>query len=178
MKTLVAFVIAVVAGLVLSLMFRLGAFKSVALSESDAGPFKIVSKLHVGPYHKIVPVIEEVEKWARANNEPCKLSFGEFLDNIETVPEDRLKSNAGCIVEKEWKSGLPEGFEYREIPSRRYVLAEFEGAPSIGPQKVYPKAKEYISKHGLIAYGATIEMYEILPDSKIKTRYYFPVKAN
>lgn len=175
MKSLIAATVIVILALALWVAYYLGAHKPVALTLEQAGPFRVVYQKHIGAYHKIVPAIEEVEKWARENNEPCRLSFGEYLDNVDTVAEDRLQSHAGCLVEKEWTSGLPEKFTYREIPERRYVVAEFEGAPSIGPMKVYPGAQEYIEESGLKSDGPVIEMYEIMPNRMVKTRYYFPV---
>ncbi len=175
MKYLVAFVVIFVVGLVLNLMMRLGSFKPVAIFEAEKGPIQIVFKKHVGAYHLIVPVIEEVEKWAKANGETCRLSFGEFLDDPDKTVEDRLRSNGGCIVEKKWDMGLPAGYGYREIPRHLYVQAEFEGAPSIGPIKVYPKVKDYISSHGYTQVGPTYEVYEITSPSSVKTTYDFPI---
>jgi AraC family transcriptional regulator len=176
MKFLVAFTLAVIIGLILSLCFYLGAFKSVSFSVADAGPYKLVYKLHTGAYHKIVPDIETVERWAVANGEACQTSFGEYLENPDTTDEDRLHSNGGCVVSKDWSGKpLPEGLIYREIPRRLFVVAEFDGAPSIGPQKVYPKANQLITSQGLKSDGAVIEMYERMPGSKLRTHYHFSV---
>lgn len=176
MKALIGLVIITVAGLIGTLLFRLGTFKEVSLTEGQRGPYKLVFKNHVGAYHKIMPVLEEVEKWAKDNGEPCKLSFGEFIDNPDTVDEDRLRSIAGCVVDKTWDFVLPGGFGFREYPTRLYVVAEFDGAPSIGPFKVYPRAKEYIEAHSYKMNGSVIEMYEILSTEKVKTTYLFPVE--
>jgi DNA gyrase inhibitor GyrI len=175
MKSIIAGTLAVIAALVLSLLVYLGAFKSVTIARETAGPFKQVYKQHVGAYHKIVPTLEEVETWAAKNNEPCEFSFGEYLDDPKLIDEDRLKSNAGCIVTRDWSAGLPEGFSYREIPTRDYVIADFDGAPSIGPYKAYPKATEFISAQGLEMMGAVTEVYKKLPNGGVHTRYYFPV---
>jgi DNA gyrase inhibitor GyrI len=167
---------AIVVGLIFTLIYNLGAFKPVELRVDRLDPIKIVYKKHEGAYHKIVPVIEEVEKWAQANGEPCRQSFGEYLDNPDEVEEGRLHSNGGCIVEKAWNTGLPDGFEYRELASRNYVIADFQGSPSIGPQKVYPKAQKLIAEQHLTADGPVIEVYEILSPKEGRTRYLFPVR--
>ncbi len=156
-------------------MFRLGSFKTVTITQGPYGPLKVVFKKHVGAYDKIVPVIEEVERWAKANGEPCKLSFGEYYDDPDRVATDRLRSNGGCLVEKKWDFVLPAGFGYREIPSHQFVIATFDGAPSIGPIKVYPKVDEYMKAHSLEKAGPTFELYEILPGEQVKTTYIFPV---
>ena len=176
MKALVGLVILTVAALFITFFYRVGAYKDAVIEEGMRGPFKTVSKPHLGAYHQIMPVLVEVETWAKKSGEPCKITYGEFIDNPEVTEEDRLRSNAGCVVEKTYESGLPEGFVYREIPERRYIVATFDGAPSIGPMKVYPKAYEEIEKRKLTLDGAVIEMYEILSDTQVKTTYLFPVK--
>jgi AraC family transcriptional regulator len=176
MKYIILFAVLVVVGFVLSLLFRLGAFHAVTVAIGDQGPLRVIYKVHIGAYHKIVPVIEEVEKWAKANGEPCRISFGEYLDDPANSVEDRMHSNGGCIVEKAWLSSLPPDFIYREIPSRTYVKAEFDGAPSIGPIKVYPRVKKFMKEQNLTSDGPVIETYEVMPGDKVVTRYLFPAK--
>ncbi|MES2962778.1 MAG: GyrI-like domain-containing protein [Bdellovibrionota bacterium] len=176
MKWILLGVAAVILALSISFAVRVGAFKDVAIELTELGPHKVVSRQHDGAYHQIVPVIEEVEKWARANGEACKHSFGEFLDDPKVVDEDRLKSHGGCLVEKEWATGLPEHFSYRELPRRKFLVAKFDGAPGIGPMKVYPRAMREISGRGLQIDGPVIEMYEILPENRVLTTYLFPIR--
>ena len=176
MKGIIAFFIGVVISLIAVLLVRVGYFKPVTTEISESGPYQVVVKHHVGAYNKIVPVIEEVEKWARENGEPCTVSLGEYIDDPKTAEEDRLNSNGGCVVEKDWSKGLPEGFVVREIPRARYLIATFEGAPSIGPLKVYPAAMAEIEAKGLTLSGPVIEMYTVLPKERVSTRYLFPVR--
>ena len=163
-------------GLAINFAMRVGAFKEVMITTEDQGPFKVVSRKHDGAYHKIEGTIEEVEKWAHANGETCKVSFGEFLDDPKVVDEDRLRSNAGCIVEKDWTKGLPEGSEFRTLPRRRFIVAKFEGAPGIGPLKVYPRAFRELEEKKKTLDGPIIETYELLPEEKVRTTYLFPIK--
>lgn len=159
-----------------ALMQRLGAFKPVELHADEAGPFRVVYRHHSGPYHKIVPEIEAVEKWAQAEGELCKTSFGEYLDDPSKVEEDRLNSNGGCVVNGDWSGKLPADLNYREIPRHLYVIADFDGAPSIGPQKVYPRVEKFMSENGYKQDGPVIEMYERTGQNQIKTHYYFPAE--
>jgi AraC family transcriptional regulator len=183
LRVILASTLLIVLSLIGTLAMRLGAFKEVALHESEMGPYKLVFKPHLGAYHKIVPVIEEVETWTKKAGEPCRLSFGEYIDNPDTVSEDRLRSNGGCIVNKDIKELLggvharfPAEFAFRETDRHMYLVAEFDGAPSIGPIKVYPKAKTYMANHGLELDGSIFEIYEILADRKVKTTYLFPIR--
>ena len=177
MKYIILFALFVVAGFVLSLFFRLGAFREVTINTGNEGPLRIVYKVHIGAYHKIVPVIQEVETWAKAHGEPCRLSFGEYIDDPANSVEDRMHSNGGCLVEKVWaQTDLPADFIYREIPPRTYVKAEFDGAPSIGPLKVYPRVKKFMQEKNYRPAGPVIETYEVLPGDKVVTRYLFPTQ--
>ncbi len=165
------------------LYIHLGAYKPVELLSQDLGPFKIVFIHHVGPYHKILDSIEPVEKWANENSVPCNLSFGEFLDDPERVLEERLQSNGGCLVGEEPRN-LPNKFSFREIPRRFYLTAEFDGAPSLGPMKVYPKAMKWITENHYTLGGPVIEIYSMTKANRtaddkaqmaVHTQYLFPL---
>lgn len=175
MKWILASVAVAIFALAIWFAMRVGAFKEVVIEVTEMGPYQVVSKPHVGAYHKIVSAIEEVEAWAKANGESCRFSFGEFLDDPKVVDEDRLKSTGGCVVQKPWPSGLPEHYSYREIPKRKYLVAKFDGAPGIGPLKVYPRATREIESRGAKIDGPVIELYEVLPENRVVTTYLFPI---
>ncbi len=162
-----------------------GAFKSVTIGTDQRGPYTIVYKDHVGAYHKIVSTIEEVEKWARSQGLKCRLSFGEYFDDPGVVEEGRLKSRGGCLIDplvtselnifEKIKTSLPPDFKTDVIPTTRAVVALFDGAPGIGPLKVYPKAEDYIEKNKLLKKGTVIEIYEIFDSKSMQTTYLWPV---
>jgi AraC family transcriptional regulator len=176
MKKYVLGLFSMIVAFVLGVYIYLGGYRSVDVTQAELGPHRLVYRTHVGAYHQIVPAIEEVEKWAQISGEACRFSFGEFLSDPNNVAEDRLHSHAGCVVEKDWTTGLPENFRYREESRRLYVHAVFEGAPSIGPLKVYPRARKFLEAQGLVEDGPVIEMYEILPENKVRTQYLFPAR--
>lgn len=157
------------------LAIHLGVFKPVTISMGEFGPFHLVYKKHLGAYHKIVPVIEDVERWVRTQGEACQISFGEYLDDPKRVEQDRLRSHGGCFVKKPIPS-LPSGFEQKELGRQFFIHAEFAGSPAIGPYKVYLKANQLMQDKGLVPNGPVYETYEILSDQKMKTNYYFSVK--
>ncbi|MFM8834854.1 MAG: hypothetical protein ACKOEV_14685, partial [Cytophagales bacterium] len=93
---------AITLGLVLFFLYLFqytGAFKSVSISQDERGPFTLIYRSHVGPYHKIVGQIEIVERWAKENGLKCRLSFGEYFDDPRMVEEGRLNSRGGCLVD-------------------------------------------------------------------------------
>ncbi|MEY4616876.1 MAG: hypothetical protein RJB66_1836 [Pseudomonadota bacterium] len=157
------------------LAYYLGVFKPVVLGIGDFGPHQLVYKKHMGAYHKIVPTIEDVERFVRSKGEPCKISFGEFLDDPKKVEQDRLRANVGCLVDYPMEN-LPEDFEQKNVEKQLFIHAQFEGSPAIGPYKVYMKVFSVMEQKGLEPNGSVFEFYEVLPNQKMKTDYYFTAK--
>ncbi len=175
MKRIATFAFLVIAFFILWMLFHLGAFKPVTISVSERGPLLLLYKVHRGAYHKIVPVIEEVETWAQAHGEKCVESFGEYLDDPDTIEEDRLTSNGGCLLERP-ATDIPKDFKMETRHKQNYVIAEFEGAPSIGPIKVYPKVEKYFVEKRLVRDGKRVmEIYQRLQENGIRTTYHFPI---
>lgn len=177
MKYFIAAVIITVMMFIYSVMRYTGAFLPVTITQQELPAMKMIAKDHVGPFHKIVAVIQDVEKWAKENGIDCTKSFGQYLDNPEIQEEERLKSRGGCIV-NEFPKELPEHFQKLEVPAGKYVVATFEGAPSIGPMKVYPKVVSFFKENRIEQNGPVIEVYVITgTDAKsMITTYLFPAK--
>ncbi len=150
----------------------LGAFKSVLIEEKISGPFHFLYKSHVGPYHKINEILAEVENWAKQNQLNCQKTFGEYLDNPETVDEKRLRANVGCLIDQPLLDA-PEGLQQKTLQARKFVTAKFEGASSIGPLKVYPRVKEYFRKMNYQFPETSIEVYQIHSQNAMTTEYFF-----
>ncbi len=156
--------------------FRLGGYKSPDITTAQADEMIVISKSHIGAYHKINDTITEVENWAAKNNLPCPRTFGEYIDNPQEKDEDRLRSEGGCILTAPLAADqIPADFHYRVLPARKAVLASFEGAPSIGPFKVYPAVEKYMSQNHLTSSGPVIEIYEIRSANEATTRYIFGI---
>jgi AraC family transcriptional regulator len=176
--------ILVLVGVVLSIMTRLGSFKPVAIERVPrTGPMWLLSKNHLGAYHKIAPMISEIETWARANGEPCALTFGEYTDNPEQTDEDRLRSRGGCIISDEAHAiklqalALPAGVSVTSYEIPDALTASFDGSPSIGPVKVYPQVFSYMASLDLQSSGPIFEIYEVVSPTAGRTRYIFPVES-
>ncbi len=180
---LIGTAVLIIGSVVISIMYRLGSFKGVEVAQTEAaGTYILVAREHMGAYHGIASVITEVETWARANGEPCALTFGEYQDNPETVDEDRLRSRGGCIVSSqekadELKKVLPVGTTVSELKIEKALTASFDGSPSIGPLKVYPKIFEQMKSLDLASSGPVLEIYEVISSTSGRTRYVFPVKS-
>ncbi|MEQ1663807.1 MAG: GyrI-like domain-containing protein [Bdellovibrionales bacterium] len=157
----------------ITIYFRLGGNKPVEITYEEYPAVQFIYKTHLGPYHKINEDIEEVEHWAAQNNIPCTQTLGEYLVDPRTTEERYLKSYAGCLVHfKPQNMGL---YEYKNYEKKKWVIAKFDGAPSISPFIVYPKVEKFISEHSLKMNGSTIEIYSILEEHKAHTVYLFNV---
>lgn len=173
-RILLSFFCAIIA-LAVYLYFHLGAQKDVQIEVAERGPLYLLSKDHMGPYHQILPVIQEVERWALERGLPCGRTFGEYLDNPNAVDQDRLRSRGGCFLSAPLNVDHT-GFNYEMRPARRYVVASFDGSPAIGPLKVYPKVEEYLQTQRLKADGAVLEVYQVT-GTKVHTEFLFPVSS-
>jgi AraC family transcriptional regulator len=185
-KWVLATLLGGIIGLCGYLYWHLGGWKEVSVAKTQYSELYMLSKSHMGPYHKIVPVIQEVETWAKANSIECKKSFGEYLDKPDQVEEIRLRSKGGCLLSAaefeqlknlgtentRFKINLPEGFELSHRPAAEYIVASFEGSPGIGPMKVYPKVEQFMTANNLKSASSSIEIYEIKDGPRNMTTTY------
>jgi AraC family transcriptional regulator len=170
-----------------------GAFKPVEIGVQTKGPYAILFKEHIGAYDKIASTIEEVETWAKQNNLPCALTFGEYFDDPHAVEQERLRSRGGCIMELKssteknpytqvigaFPTNAPvlPSIQTSILEERKFVVATFKGSPRIGPLKVYPKVSDYFSSNSLKQGSSSVEIYEIYPNnSGMTTTYLFPIE--
>lgn len=182
-KWIIGTILATALFLLGSIFLYVGAFKDVVIEESNKPELYLLAKTHHGAYHKIIDDLEEVEALVKAEGLKCEKTFGRFFDNPDSVDEDRLKSEVGCFFEgepplltKEILQKFGETLELIKIEPQLYVQGKFDGAPSIGPMKVYPKIKDYLLEKGFSESGAPIEVYQMTKESGVTTTYLFPVK--
>ena len=158
-----------------SLYFKLGAYRDVTVEIKTMPEMYFIYKKHYGAYHKISPVINSVETWALKNDIECTTSFGAYLDDPKSTDEDRLRSEGGCITSNLIEpTKLPIDFAQKKVDSKKYVVANFEGSPAIGPFVVYPKVFEWAEKNRVQLVSPTIESYKINKD-KVFTTYLFNI---
>ena len=164
LRYIVVFIIVTLISFSVYMAQYLGAFKSVEIRNEEFGPYLMVYLDHMGPYHKIVSKIEEVEKWASENQFDCRLSFGEYFDDPELVEE------------AQWTDKIQTPLKIKLLAKQEYIAADFSGSPGIGPIKVYPKIETFIQERKLKRHPSIIEIYEILDrqaKNQMQTRYLF-----
>ena len=180
--------IAVFAGF---LYFRLGGYKSVEFKIEDKGIIQLIGKSHLGAYYKIAPIITEVESKFKSVQLDCTQTFGYYLDDPEKVEEDRQRSIGGCVWEIQDSTPTAAGEKKaKPIPeikdlqtesvllqANSYLVGRFYGAPSIGPMKVYPAAKDFFREKGWSFPSKVLEIYRLEPDQGVLTEYYFTIPS-
>lgn len=145
-----------------------GLFTEIKISEEKAGPFFLAYDVSVGPYKKSADVMDRIyntllgEKGVSATT-----GFGLYYDKPGTVPEEKLRSIAGCIVEKEYQNKLlapSPKFRTGSLPESNAIVARFpyKGKVSvlIGVFRVYPELSRYMSEKG-VAPGPVMELYDV-----------------
>ncbi len=159
------------------LIYRTGVYKEVQISSGDQGPFVLVYKVHKGPYHKIVAVISEVEDYFFKNDLACPMAFGLYLHDPNQVEQDRLTSHGGCVftnLSKELQEVVKDSnYEIEVLEKKEYLVATFDGSPSLGPIRVYPKVDAWMAKYGYKRKGSVLELYQTMGEDKVLTRYLF-----
>ena len=164
--------VAVVGILLLYVAMYVGAFREVSWEVGQRGPYHLVYKQERGPYQKIAATIVDAEKAFEALGQKCDLTFGRFFDDPNTTDADRLRSEGGCLFASE-PDVIPDGYEYSVLEETEYLIAHFQGAPSIGPLKVYPEARKRLGERGLTEELTPLEIYKLTPGEGVHTTYLF-----
>tara|TARA_Y100000817_G_C16738970_1_gene491536 strand:- start:82 stop:633 length:552 start_codon:yes stop_codon:yes gene_type:complete len=157
-----------------TILYNIGFFKDAVIEGTQEVTFNGVYKDYVGPYHKVLPLFEEVELAVKNLGNSCSKTYGVYLDDPDEVDADRLRAKIGCIVETEVKD-LPEGLKFETVGPAPFLKLSFDGSPAAGPLKVYPKADQWILNQGLPKYEFVLEIYISGPNDEYVTEYYFPV---
>ncbi|MFH1369091.1 MAG: GyrI-like domain-containing protein [Elusimicrobiota bacterium] len=150
-------------GVVLFLGYA-GFFHNVAVTEGVAGPYTLVYQKASGPYQNCAKPMDEVYKWLKDNKIETAKGFGIYFDNPQTVPQDKLRYIAGCIVDDKTKlKGLKTDFIIKNFKATKSVIAvfPFKNTMSIiaGVMKVYPAITKYAAGKKLPP-NAVMEIYD------------------
>jgi hypothetical protein len=152
----------------------IGFFSKVVIEEKQMGPFTLVYDEHKGDYKGTAKIQDNIY-YSLLNDYKIETfhGFGIYYDDPKTVPTEKLRSIAGCILEKsdyEKIETLKEkGFKIKKIPKQNSVVVEFPFRNTFsiiaGIMKVYPKIEKYIEENNLTK-NEMMEIYDN-PSKKI-----------
>jgi len=154
-----------------------GGFSTVQFQIKKEGGETLVYRNVKGPYSKTGDEISKINNDLenRFNIETLK-KFGIYYDNPQIIEKNRLRSEAGCIVEKTDSIRLfrlKANYNIKVYPVKDYITAEFpyKGRISImiGMMKVYPALMKYVKANGFTETGPVLEIYD-MPNNKILYR--------
>lgn len=93
----------------------------------DLPPLRVAAMAHHGPYMDIGTTFERLYAWAAARGlvRPDTRSFALYYDDPESVPADRLRSEAALLID----GPIPEGGTVRAlgIPGGRHAVLVHKG---------------------------------------------------
>jgi DNA gyrase inhibitor GyrI len=179
-----AFVVVTVIGIGL-ILDGYGLFADIQISRQQMGPYVLVYEARTGDYKAAGSVMGKVRmEMTEKFNLECPRTFGLYYDNPETVETVKLRSIAGCIIERDGSGKSPGVSELKE-KGVSFGVAElaqtdsiatdfpFKGTLSIvfGVMRVYPKLKEYIQSNR-IAPKPIMELYDLTNE---KITYMVPL---
>ncbi|NOY79151.1 MAG: GyrI-like domain-containing protein [Calditrichaeota bacterium] len=141
----------------IGILYYIGFFNSVTLSKQEKGPYKIVCLPHTGPYYQTAKTIQKVKDILQTTaikaGEPCAL----FYDNPKNVPQNKLRSKGGVLVQQ--VISLKPPLQLEEIPARPVIVGKIKAHPAFAPIKVYPKLHKWLEQHHLKAGTPSLEIY-------------------
>lgn len=154
-------------------LWYLGIFQNIEVTKQERGPFTMVYLEHVGSYSKVGDKIEQVSAYLEKNNIEGDIAVGEYFDDPQMTPADKLRSNIGFIVDE--NVSVSEPYNMKTVELKAYAVAEFKGLPQVGPFIVYPAMGKWCETNGYEMNGPCFELYRMV-DEKIETEYLAPIE--
>ncbi len=182
-KTIFLVFVAMIVTFAIAVYVHLGAYKVPKVGMKMAPAMTLLYTTHVGPYNEVAPLMDKVQQWATEHNLTCEKTFGEYLDNPETTDQRRLQSRVGCVVDSRFapkdldKIVATGPYKIEKRLPGRYLWASFDGSPSIGPFKVYPRMRKYARVHHLKTAVASLEVYTVQGSQSMTTDYYIAIQS-
>ncbi|MCC5928012.1 MAG: hypothetical protein JJU28_02095 [Cyclobacteriaceae bacterium] len=172
MKTLII-VVFLASTVIFLFLAYMSVFKKIEIRQKQEGDYVLAGKKFTGPYHKIAPVMDEVDRLLREKGINCVKGAAIFYDNPKETPKEQCRSFAANVIEKDHLSRLQEiksmGLEVIIIERQNSLVAEFPIrnvlSYMLGPMKIYPAFEKEIRASKAVPQ-LSYEIYNI-PDKKI-----------
>ncbi|MCD4792268.1 MAG: hypothetical protein K8R54_03480 [Bacteroidales bacterium] len=133
-----------------------GGFKKINISVSKSGGEVLIYEKIQGDYRQSGVIMDKIYN-SLLNEDKIETfkGFGIYYDNPRKVEKSKLRSEAGCILEKKDIDKLPileNKYTVRTFPEKEYIITEFpyKGKVSIffSIMKVYPALNKFANKNG------------------------------
>lgn len=148
-----------------------GAFATIQVEKNVVNEIFFVKERVTGDYSQTPVVQDRLFGQLQKDSIVSTKGIGIYYENPEEVQTEELRSDIGCVIEKDDVGLLREktGYDLDTLPSGNYIIAEFpfRGTLSVifGVIRVYPKLTAYAEKHDLeLSYG--VELCDV-PENKM-----------
>ncbi len=155
-----------------SYLIYYGLFDKVNIVEKKAGPFILVYEKHTGPYSETGEIQNKIYEKLLNLGVKTTRGFGIYFDDPKKVDEKKLRSVAGCVLNREDNGKIPEikkTMKVMKMPESDSIYAEFsyKGMMSVilGINKVYPEINRY-KKEKKYDASPSMELFDV-PAEKI-----------
>ncbi len=162
-----------IALIVTILLAYLGIFSTLKPVERTMGPYTFVYEDFIGPYMDTAHVFDNVYKNLEKEGLKTTRGLGIYYDDPSKIPDHKLRSKCGSIIEKEDLSAfnkIKDKFKVITIEDNKSIVIEFPIKNTLsymmGPMKCYPALAEYVKEKGLTMKGNAYELYD-MPAKKI-----------
>jgi hypothetical protein len=159
--------------IVFILLWNAGLFHKIEIEETEMGPYVLIYNDLTGPYKGIKNVQDEIY-YALLNKEKIETykGFGIYYDDPKKIPEEKLRSIGGCILEEKDFDKLPDlknKYKVKSFEKQKCAVTSFPFknplSVMLGLLRVYPSLNEYFEKKNL-KHNEMMEIYDI-PAKKI-----------
>ncbi|MBI5700245.1 hypothetical protein HZC34_00145 [Candidatus Saganbacteria bacterium] len=158
-------IVAVVIGLLLEgFLWYMGMLTPIKAYESKMGPYTVAYESYVGPFSKIGPVFTKVNATLKSAGVTPMLGLGIYYDNPSQVPQDKLRSDCGAVIDVKDIAKLGKtNLKIKKIEQKNCIVAEFPLRNMLsymfGPMKAYTAMNKYAADKGH-KVGRTYEIYD------------------
>jgi len=175
MKKLIGLFILIIVLIFAGLLYWLGFFDKVVVTEMEQGPYILVYENHQGDYRNINFAIDTVY-YRLLNEEQIQTTqgFGVYYDNPKLVAKEDLRSIGGVILDPMYENqvgDLERRFNIKKISAQPAVVVEFPYKNKLsiiaGVYRVYPVIQKYLTEKNY----PTKEMMEIYDSANHKITY-------
>ncbi|MGM0532783.1 MAG: GyrI-like domain-containing protein [Bacteroidota bacterium] len=184
MKILLILIIVIVF-VVVGIYAYFGGFKKISVQIQEEGGETLVYEELKGDYKNTGAVMDKIY-YSLLNDENIETykGFGMYYDDPKKVVKEKLRSEAGCILENIDRDNfreLKEKYQLKTFPQKQYITAQFpyKGKMSVmfSILKVYPALNKYAEANGYDVNTPVMEIYDV-PNGKIHYRKAMVSKQN
>ncbi len=138
-------------------MYYLGVFTTVEVTQQTAPSYRIAYLFHTGPYNEIEPSIKQAGEYLNKagikTDTPCAI----LLDDTGSVAAAKRRSKVGYLVKR--GDFIPVQLDEEIFPPRNVVRVVFSGGTLLGSYKAYEGMKAWAKDHHFTLVLPAIEIY-------------------